>query len=113
MKNRANDAQRQQLIDQMVELVRHDAPWVWGMHQEDLTLSQNWLANLTSNSIYLSTLKYVAVEVSERNKAREQWNKPIWWPLALLLGLMIILTLPLLFTYLKKERLPAPRMPIK
>jgi ABC-type transport system substrate-binding protein len=113
MKNRVNDDERKKLIEQMVTLVRYDAPWVWGMHQENLTLTQDWLANLQANTIYLSTLKYVAVNISERNKFRHEWNKPILWPLGVLFGLMLILLLPLLFTYLKKERMAAPRMPIK
>ncbi|RUR10295.1 ABC transporter substrate-binding protein [Legionella sp. km772] len=113
MKNRSNDQQRQTLIDQMLEIVRHDAPWVWGMHQEQFTLLQDWVANFQANSIYLSTLKYVAVDVSERNKLRTEWNQPIFWPLILLAGLMLLLILPLVFTYYQKERLAAPRMSIK
>ena len=113
MKNRSNDEQRQKLIDQMEEIVRHDAPWVWGMHQEQFTLVQDWISNFQANSIYLSTLKYVAVNVAERNKFREAWNHPIFWPLGLLAALTFLLILPLAFTYYKKERLAAPRMPIK
>ncbi len=113
MKNRNNDEQRQKLIEQMLEIVRHDAPWVWGMHQEQFTLTQDWIANFQANSIYLSTLKFVAVNVAERNKLRIEWNQPIFWPLVLLVGLMLLLMLPLIFTYRKKERLAAPRMPIK
>jgi ABC-type transport system substrate-binding protein len=113
MKNRSNDEQRQVLIEQMLEIVRHDAPWVWGMHQEQFTLTQDWVKNFQANSIYLSTLKYVAVNLSERNKLRTQWNHPIFWPLALLCILMFILTFPLIFTYYKKERLAAPRISIK
>lgn len=109
MKNRSNDAQRQRLIEQMLELVRYDAPWVWGMHQEQFTLTQDWLANYQASSIYLSTLKYVAIDVAERNRLRIKWNRPIFWPLLVFIGLMILLTLPLIFTYYKKERLAAPR----
>lgn len=113
MKNRANDEERQKYIDQMVELLRHDAPWVWGIHQESFTLTQDWLANLQANALYLSTLKYVAVNVAERNKLREEWNKPICWPLWIIMALILLLMLPLVLAYVKKERLPAPRMSIK
>ena len=30
MKNMENSPQRQQIIDQMVEILRREAPWVWG-----------------------------------------------------------------------------------
>lgn len=110
MKNRPNDEQRQKLVDRMLEIVRHDAPWVWGMHPEDFTLTQNWVANLKANTIYLSTLKYVAINVAERNQLRIAWNKPIFWPLVVLLALLLALTLPLAFAYMKKEKQSAVRM---
>lgn len=113
MKNRANDEQRQQLIDQMLELVRYDAPWVWGMHQEQFALTQDWLANYQANSIYLSNLKYIALNIDERNKLRSQWNQAIIWPMILLVILMLGLMLPLIITYYKKEHSAAPRMDIK
>jgi ABC-type transport system substrate-binding protein len=111
MKNRPNDEQRQRLIDEMMELVRHDAPWVWGLHQEQFTLVQDWVANFQANAIYLSTLKYVSVNVPERNRLRHLWNQPIFWPLGIILALIAALILPLIFSYIKKEQLPAPRMP--
>lgn len=113
MKNRSNDKEREKLIEQMLEIVRHDAPWVWGMHQELFTLTQDWIANYRANAIYLSTLKYVAVNTKERNKLRVDWNRPVFWPLGILFVVIALLLLPLVTTYFKKERLPAPRMPIK
>lgn len=113
MKNRDNDAQRQKLIDQMLEIVRHDAPWVWGMHQEQFDLTQDWLANYQANSMYLSTLKYVAINVNERNKLRREWNQAIIWPLGLLCGFVCLLIMPLVIIYYKKENLAAPRRAIK
>lgn len=109
MKNRSNDELRQQLIDQMLDMVRSDAPWIWGMHPENFVLSQSWVSNLKPNTISLSTLKYVSINVPERNKFRKLWNQPVFWPLGLLLLLLLALTLPLLFTYMKKEKEPAMR----
>ncbi len=109
MKNRPNDEQRQILIDKMVELVRHDAPWAWGMHPEDFLLSQSWVSRTKPNTISLSTLKYLAINVPERNKLRQAWNSPVFWPLGLLFLIVVALTLPLIFAYLKKEKQPAAR----
>lgn len=109
MKNRPNDEQRQKLIDQMVEMVRHDAPWAWGMHPEDFLLSQSWVSHTKPNTISLSTLKYLAINVPERNKLRSVWNTPIFWPLSLLILIIVALTLPLILAYFKKEKQPAVR----
>lgn len=112
MKNRANDHQRQQLIDQMVEIVRHDAPWAWGMIPMDFLLTQSWVSKIKPNTISLNTLKYVAIHVSERNTLRMEWNQPIFWPLGILLLLLLGLTLPLVIAYVHKEKQSATRIKI-
>lgn len=113
MKNRTNDQQRQALIDGMLEIVRHDAPWVWGMHPEDFTLSQSWVSKVKPNTISLSTLKYVAINVPERNKLRLAWNHPVLWPLGFLFLIILASTIPLVIAYVKKEKQPAARIKIK
>lgn len=110
MKNRANDAERQRLIDKMLELVRRDAPWVWGMHSESFLLSQDWVSHVKANTISLSTLKYVSVDTTERDSLRRVWNKPVFWPLGLLGLILLGLTIPLVIAYYQKERQAAPRI---
>lgn len=110
MKNRNNDAQRQQLIDTMLELLRNDAPWAWGMHPEDFVLKQSWVSNTKPNTISLSTLKYVSIDVEQRNALRLQWNTPIFWPLGVLALILLALTLPLIVAFIQKEKKPAARI---
>ncbi len=112
MKNRSNDAERQKLIDRMIEIIRYDAPWIWGMHPEDFILSQRWVSNVKPNGISTNTLKFVSVDAKARNHLRHAWNSPVFWPLVVLLLLMIALLLPLLIAFYKKERQPAKRMKI-
>ncbi len=112
MKNRSNDQQRQDIIDKMLEIIRNDAPWVWGMHSQDFTLSQSWVSRVKTNIISHNTLKYVSINVSDRNKLRLAWNQPILWPLGLLMFLIIALIVFLFVAYLKKEKLPAARFKI-
>ena len=38
MKNMENGPQRQEVIDRMVEILRHDAPWVFGFHPKQFVL---------------------------------------------------------------------------
>ncbi|RMX05590.1 ABC transporter substrate-binding protein [Legionella jordanis] len=110
MRNRQNDSKRQQLIDSMVEIVRHDAPWAWGVNTETLSLSQQWVSPVKPNTISLNALKYLDIDVKTRNQLRATWNKPIFWPLGLFLLLCFLLFLPLLFAYIKKEKQSAPRI---
>ncbi|WP_181951503.1 ABC transporter substrate-binding protein [Legionella sainthelensi] len=110
MKNRENDSQRQQLIDAMVNIVRHDAPWIWGINPEEFVLSQSWVSHVKPNAMTYGTLKYTAINVAKRNILRQAWNQPIFWPLGLLFLLLLILVLPLVIAYHKKEKQPAKRI---
>ncbi|MBA2656058.1 MAG: ABC transporter substrate-binding protein [Tatlockia sp.] len=110
MKNRPDDEVRKKLIDEMVELLRYEAPWVWGVNSRTLLLTQQWVSKTKPNTLSLDSLKYIAVDVPLRNKLRAEWNKPILWPIALLLIFIVMSLLPLFFAYRKKERMPAARL---
>ncbi|MFC3908879.1 ABC transporter substrate-binding protein [Legionella dresdenensis] len=109
MKNRPNDPQRQQLIDQMVEIARHDAPWVWGINTQSFILSQQWISAVKPNTISLNTLKYISVDVEERNRLRALWNKPVLWPIGVFVLLLLVLLLPLFFAWRSRQNQPALR----
>lgn len=109
MKNRKNDMQRQKIIDDMIAIVRRDAPWSWGIHPEEFVLSQNWVSRVKPNTMSSATLKYIAINVPERNRLRSAWNQPVFWPLGLLFLLILILIFPLVIAYHKKERKSAER----
>jgi len=109
MKNRGNDVMRQELIDKMVALLRHDAPWVWGVNTENYVLSQQWVSPIKANVIALNSLKYIAIDVPLRNTLRAAWNRPKWWPLWVFVGLCVVLLLPFVFAYRKKQQRPAER----
>jgi ABC-type transport system substrate-binding protein len=109
MKNRSNDDERQALIDKMVEILRHDAPWGFGIYSETLILSQQWVAPIKTNTISVGNLKYRAIDVPLRNKLRNQWNRPIIWPIGAFIVLMVLLLLPFVWAYRKKQQRQAPR----
>lgn len=110
MKQRSDDEVRQQLIDKMLAIVRHDAPWVWGFHPIHFTLSQQWISKIKPNTLALGTLKYRAVDVEKRYQMRVLWNQPVFWPLGVLVMLLAALVLPLIWAYFKKKQLKAARV---
>ncbi len=110
MKNRKNDAERQRIIDKMVEIVRFDAPWVWGINTQTFILSQQWISPVKTNAISLNTLKYQNINVSLRNKLRNEWNKPILWPIGLFCLVCVFLLFPFVISYIQKQRRQAPRV---
>lgn len=109
MKNRANDPERQQIIDTMLAIVRKDSPWVWGINTEGLTLAQDWVSPIIPNSIAQNTLQYVAIDVEKRNQMRAQFNKPLLWPLLWTGLFFLILLIPVVYAWKAKEQSKAPR----
>jgi hypothetical protein len=104
MKNMPNSPERQKIIDRMVEVAREDAPWVWGFHPKDFTLSQSWLMNAKPNNMARNNLKYLRVDAQRRAQLRNEWNRPVLWPLiAMLLGLAA-LSVPAVMSYRRRER---------
>jgi oligopeptide transport system substrate-binding protein len=109
MKNRPNDDERQQIINKMVNIARHDSPWVFGINTQSLSLSQQWVAPFKPNTISQSTLKYMAIDVPLRNQLRTKWNSPLIWPIALFVVALGLLLLPFLFAYFRRLKQQAPR----
>lgn len=110
MKNQPNGAKRQALINQMLEHLRHDAPWVFGLHGKSIMLSQQWTSPMKSDLLVDDILRYIDIDVSKRNRLRAQWNKPIVWPMGLLVFIGFLFMLPFVHAYHKRQRRAALRM---
>ncbi len=91
MRNMDNTDQRFQIIQQMQEQVRHDAPWIFGLHPKKFSLFHNWYKNIKPHVIANNTLKYLRIDAVSREQQRQAWNSPVLWPL--LLGSLLILML--------------------
>jgi ABC-type transport system substrate-binding protein len=104
MQTMENGPQRQALIDRMVALLRHDAPWVWGFHPKDYGLQHAWLFNRKPTKVGNNTLKYQRVDAGLRARLRAEWNRPVIWPLfVVLLGLLATAGL-VAYAYRRRER---------
>ncbi|HTP95962.1 MAG TPA: ABC transporter substrate-binding protein [Burkholderiales bacterium] len=107
MKNMPNTAERQALIDQMVVILRNDAPWLWGFHPKDFALYHSWYFNVKPNKIAYNTLKYYRIDPALRERKRAEWNAPVLWPIALGAALLVLFTLPALLSFRRRERMAA------
>jgi len=110
MKNKPDNPERQRLIDQMVDIVRYDAPWVWGIHSKTFVLSQQWLTPPIINLFAHNTLKYLDVNVADRNIKRAKWNQAILWPIGLFVMIIALLLLPFFNAYRKQQRAGARKV---
>lgn len=106
IKNLPNGPSRQAKIDELIKIIRQDNPWIWGMHPIDFTLSHAWNRPTKPHAIANNTLKYERLNPKIRYELRKEWNKPVLWPLWVLIAFLILLFLPLTITYLKREHKP-------
>jgi len=104
MKDMADGPARQQVIDRMVDILRADAPWVWGFHPVDFTLRHAWLANVQPNTMAQNELKYHRVDGGARALAHAAWNAPVLWPIGLAGVALFALVLPAWTGYRRRER---------
>jgi ABC-type transport system substrate-binding protein len=104
MRNMENEPRRQAIIDQMVRVAREDAPWVWGYHPKDYALSHAWVGAAKPNKMARNTLKYARVDPLLRERKREEWNRPVVWPLALIVLALALLGTPAYLSYRRREK---------
>lgn len=105
MKNLDNGPEREALIERMLKIVREDAPWAGGFHPKDYGLSHQWVYNAKPNQIARNGLKYQRIDPALRESKRAQWNQPVVWPVVVGLALVLILSLPALVSYRRRERM--------
>jgi Bacterial extracellular solute-binding proteins, family 5 Middle. len=104
MKNMENGPNRQAIIDQMVEVVRKDSPWLFGFHPKQFSLYHTWYFNVKPNLMANNALKYWRLNPHLREARRSEWNRPVLWPMWLIAGLLILFTLPAVVGYRRKAR---------
>lgn len=104
MKSMSNSPERQDVINQMIEIARKDAPWLWGFHPVGFSLHHGWYHNAKPNLMANNKLKYRRIEPQQRSKKRIAWNKPVWWPVALVVILVIAILLPGIISYRRREK---------
>jgi ABC-type transport system substrate-binding protein len=107
MKNMANGPQRQALIDEMVDIARRDAPWLWGFHPMKFDLHHGWIKNVKPNTMANNTLKYLRVDPGLRKLSATSWNRPVLWPIWIAAGLLGLGIVPAVVSYRRRERGPA------
>jgi len=109
MKHMANGPERQTIIDRMVEILRHDAPWVWSFFPKDYTLHHAWVINRKPNQIANNGLKYQRLDPVLRAQKRSDWNPPVLWPLGLIGFALVLGVLPAVSAWRRRERQSASR----
>ena len=103
MKAMSDGPARQQIIDRMVAMLQHDAPWVFAFHPMSYSLQHGWVLNRKTGAMVRNTMKYQRLDIERREAARAEWNKPVLWPLALVALLLAALVAPAVIHWRRRE----------
>ncbi len=104
MKQMTDSGERQVIIQKMVALLQHDAPWLWGYYPKSFALQHAWLQNRKpTGGLIRNSLQYQGLDAAARATQRKAWNQPKLWPLALLLTGFWILIFPVWRMWQKRQ----------
>ncbi len=83
--------QKQALIDDIVKLLQKDAPWSWGFYPYASAAVHSWVSNSKPAILIRDHGRYVRLDVDKRATALAEWNKPVWWPLLVLVAALVLM----------------------
>lgn len=76
--------EKQAVIDKMTTLAQQDSPWAWGYFPWCGLAFQQWVYNGKPSILIRDMAKYYRIDPALRAEKQAEWNRPIWWPLAVL-----------------------------
>jgi ABC-type transport system substrate-binding protein len=104
MENMTNTPERAALIQEMLAIMRQDAPWMGGFHPVGYGLYHAWYDNAKPMTFGNNTLKYKRIDPTLREQRRTAWNQPVTTPLWIALGLFVLGTIPATMSIYRRQR---------
>ena len=99
-----NGPERLAITHRMQEIIRYDAPWIFGFHPKSVSLYHSWYHNLKPNLMANNKLKYLSIDPQQRRTLRLKWNQPVLWPVVLIILLVILMALPAIRSFQRRAR---------
>ena len=96
-------ARKQQVVDEMVAILQHDAPWAFGYNPYAGSVHHQWVGNVKPAMLANDRLLYVKVDPALRAARIAEWNRPIAWPLVLIVAVLVLSVVPALRAYRRRE----------
>lgn len=94
--------ERRACIAAMVDIVREDAPWIWGFHPVIYGLHHQWYRHALPHPMANNTLKYRVIDPGLRARLRSEWNRPSLWPF-MLAGALVTATMLALWHFQRRR----------
>jgi len=72
--------ERDELIAELVDMVRRDNVWLFSYHPLEFYLNNRWVYNHKRHGISKRTLQYLRIDNNDRINSQQEWNEPVVWP---------------------------------
>lgn len=102
---------KQKLIDEMVDLLRRDAPWAFGYFPYSAGAYQQWVGDAKYGLFTNDRALFYKVDAPLRARKQAEWNRPHAWPLALLAAAALLLAGIARRAFRARERMTALASP--
>ena len=100
---------KQQVVDQMVKILQRDAPWAFGYNPYAGSVHHGWVGNVKPAPLAADRLMYFKVDPEIRAAKIAEWNRPIWWPVAVIVLTLVAAIVPAFRSWRRRERETAAR----
>ena len=104
MRDMENGPRRLAVIEQMLEVLERERPWIELTHGEGYALYHDWIANVKPAGISFPAEKYVDIDPERRNAQRRAWNQPVLWPAYGLSAIALAIVIPGIVTFLRERQ---------
>jgi len=109
MKYMDDGPDKQAAIDRMIAIVQGDAPWAFGYNPFAGSVNHQWVGNVKSGPLVNDRLTYMKVDPVLRAQKIAQWNRPVWWPVWTIVGVLLLAVIPAVRLWKRRERETAGR----
>ena len=100
---------KQQVVDQMTAILQKDAPWAFGYNPYAGSVQHGWVGNVKPAPLANDRLMYFKVDPALRAAKIAEWNRPIWWPVVLIVLVLVAAVVPAFRSWKRRERETAGR----
>jgi len=97
------------LIDEMIRILQDDAVWSWGYFPTSAAAFHQWVYNGKPTQIIRNQIQYLRVDPQLRTEKIAEWNKPVWWPVVVIVIGLVAGVVPAFLAYRRRERENAAR----
>jgi ABC-type transport system substrate-binding protein len=107
MKSLDDGPERQRIIDRMVHILQRDGVWSFGYYPWSTGAFQPWVKNGQVPIMFRDMSKYYRLDTAMRAQKLAEWNRPVYWPLAIFALLALALAWWARRSFKRRERTSA------